>query len=122
MPFQKLWLNLRSHDKSAQGHHVRVGSFASVWPDHGDFRYTPVNGHPQDRLACLEVVPQAAFARLFRPTARTKLGQRLGRTISKNYAVVRTYVFFAFARSPADGFNVDNVHVSAHVRDQPFLL
>ena|SRR6266404_3806172 len=25
MPFQKLWLSRRSHDKSTQGHHVRVG-------------------------------------------------------------------------------------------------
>ena len=31
-----------------------VGSFASVWPDHGDFRSTPVNGHSQDRRACLK--------------------------------------------------------------------
>src|SRR5437762_11737315 len=30
------------------------GSFASVWPDHGDFRSTPVNGHSQDRRACLK--------------------------------------------------------------------
>jgi hypothetical protein len=30
-------------------------SFASVWPDHGDFRSTPVNGHSQDRRACLKV-------------------------------------------------------------------
>src|SRR5258708_21004678 len=34
--------------------HVRNGSFASVWPDHGDFRSTPVNGHSQDRRACLK--------------------------------------------------------------------
>jgi hypothetical protein len=27
---------------------VRIGSFASVWADHGDFRSTPVNGHSQD--------------------------------------------------------------------------
>jgi hypothetical protein len=33
---------------------VRLGSFASVWPDHGDFRSTPVNGHSQDRRACLK--------------------------------------------------------------------
>ena len=30
------------------------GSFASVGPDHGDFRSTPVNGHSQDRWACLK--------------------------------------------------------------------
>ena len=30
-------------------------SIASVWSDHGDFRTTPVNGHSQDRLACLKV-------------------------------------------------------------------
>src|SRR6476659_4953130 len=30
------------------------GSFASVWPDHGDFRSTPVNGHSQDRRAGLK--------------------------------------------------------------------
>jgi len=35
---------------------VRWGSFASVWPDHGDFRSTPVNGHSQDRRACLKGV------------------------------------------------------------------
>jgi hypothetical protein len=29
----------------------QLGSFASVWPDHGDFRSTPVNGHSQDRRA-----------------------------------------------------------------------
>src|SRR3954452_16151668 len=29
-------------------------SFASVWPDHGDFRSSPVNGHSQDRRACLK--------------------------------------------------------------------
>jgi hypothetical protein len=34
--------------------HVRSGSIASVWPDHGDFRSTPVNGHSQDRRACLK--------------------------------------------------------------------
>ena len=33
---------------------VCFGSFASVWPDHGDFRSTPVNGHSQDRRACLK--------------------------------------------------------------------
>jgi hypothetical protein len=33
---------------------VRIGSFASVWPDYGDFRSTPVNGHPQDSRACLK--------------------------------------------------------------------
>jgi len=33
---------------------VRVGSIASVWPDHGDFRSTPVNGHSQDRRGCLK--------------------------------------------------------------------
>jgi hypothetical protein len=32
MPSQKLWLNLRSHNKSAQGHHVRVGSFSDQSP------------------------------------------------------------------------------------------
>ena len=25
-----------------------------VWPDHGDFRPTPVNGHSQDGRACLK--------------------------------------------------------------------
>jgi hypothetical protein len=29
-----------------------VGSFASVWPDHCDFRSTPVNGHLQAGRAC----------------------------------------------------------------------
>jgi hypothetical protein len=29
-------------------------ALASVWPDHGDFRSTPVNGHSQDRWACLK--------------------------------------------------------------------
>ncbi len=33
---------------------VAFGSFASVWPDYGDFRSTPVNGHSQDRQACLK--------------------------------------------------------------------
>ena len=33
---------------------VRNGSFASVWPDDGDFQSTPVNGHSQDRRACLK--------------------------------------------------------------------
>jgi hypothetical protein len=33
---------------------ARNGSFASVWPNHGDFRSTPVNGHSQDRRACLK--------------------------------------------------------------------
>jgi hypothetical protein len=37
------------HEKA----HVRFGSCASVWPDHGDFRSTPVNGLSQDRRACL---------------------------------------------------------------------
>jgi hypothetical protein len=32
----------------------RCGSFASVWPDRGDFRSTMVNGHSQDRRACLK--------------------------------------------------------------------
>jgi hypothetical protein len=27
----------------------RNGSFASVWPDHGGFQSTPVNGHSRDR-------------------------------------------------------------------------
>jgi hypothetical protein len=35
----------------APSQHFRKGSFASVWPDHGDFRSTPVNGHSQDRRA-----------------------------------------------------------------------
>ena len=30
------------------------GSVASVWPDHGDFRSAPVNGHSQDRWAGLK--------------------------------------------------------------------
>jgi hypothetical protein len=30
-----------------------LGSFASVWPDHGDCRSTPVNGHSQDKRSCL---------------------------------------------------------------------
>ena len=30
------------------------GSNASGWPDHGYFRSTPVNGHSQDRQACLK--------------------------------------------------------------------
>src|SRR3954453_12997510 len=29
-------------------------SFASVWPDYGDFRSTPVNGHSQDGRAFLK--------------------------------------------------------------------
>ena len=33
---------------------VGDGSFVSVWPDHGDFRSTPANGHSQDRRACLK--------------------------------------------------------------------
>jgi hypothetical protein len=32
----------------------RCGSFASVWPDHGDFRSTPVTGHSQNGRACLK--------------------------------------------------------------------
>jgi hypothetical protein len=39
-------INLRDSD-------ICYGSFASVWPDHDDFRSTPVNGHSQDRRACL---------------------------------------------------------------------
>jgi hypothetical protein len=31
-------------------------SIASVWPDHGNFRSTPANGHSQDRRACLKGV------------------------------------------------------------------
>ena len=34
--------------------HVRNGSFASVRTDRGDFRSTPVNGHSQNRRACLK--------------------------------------------------------------------
>ena len=33
---------------------ARFGSFASVWPDHGDFRSTAVNGHLQAGRACLK--------------------------------------------------------------------
>ena len=33
---------------------ARYGSFASVWPGHGDFPFTPVNGRSQDRRACLK--------------------------------------------------------------------
>jgi hypothetical protein len=43
-----------SDDNSADAYDVRAGSFASVWPDYGDFRSTPVNGHSQDRRACLK--------------------------------------------------------------------
>jgi hypothetical protein len=32
---------------------TQPGSFASVWPDHGDFRSTLANGHSH-RRACLE--------------------------------------------------------------------
>src|SRR4029450_5350055 len=39
------------------------GSIASVWPDHGDFRYTPVNGPPQDGRACLTKVPISEVTR-----------------------------------------------------------
>jgi hypothetical protein len=43
------------HDgNTAKWLNVRSGSFASVWPNHGDFRSTPVNGHSQDRRACLK--------------------------------------------------------------------
>jgi hypothetical protein len=41
---------------------VRNGSIASVSPDHGDFRSTPVNGHSQDRRACLKVPMAEIFA------------------------------------------------------------
>ena len=34
--------------------HISTLPFASVWPDHGDFRPNPVNGHFQDRQACLK--------------------------------------------------------------------
>jgi hypothetical protein len=34
--------------------HIPTLPIASVWPDHGDFRSTPVNGHAQDRRACLK--------------------------------------------------------------------
>jgi len=40
---------------------VAVGSFASVSPDHGDFRSTPVNGHSQDRRACLKGAKRRPF-------------------------------------------------------------
>jgi hypothetical protein len=33
---------------------VGFGSFASVWPDHGDFRSIPVNGHSQGGRTCLK--------------------------------------------------------------------
>ena len=36
---------------------VHVGSFESVWPDHGDFRSIPVTGHSPDRRACLKGAP-----------------------------------------------------------------
>ena len=39
------------HDGESE---VRNGSFASVWPDQGDLRSTPVNGHSQDTWACLK--------------------------------------------------------------------
>src|SRR2546429_7058701 len=34
--------------------HIPTLPIASVSPDHGDFRSTPVNGHSQDRRACLK--------------------------------------------------------------------
>ncbi len=43
-----------SAGSSAPASHFCNGSFASVGPDHGDFRSTPVNGHSQDRRACLK--------------------------------------------------------------------
>jgi hypothetical protein len=46
----------------------RCGSKASGWPDHGDFRSTPVSGHSQDRRACLK---GASFGLMH----RTKTGQ-----------------------------------------------
>jgi hypothetical protein len=39
---------------SARVVHVGSGSFASVWPGPGDYRSTPVNGHSQDKRACLK--------------------------------------------------------------------
>src|SRR5439155_16654239 len=37
-----------------EGAIVQANKFASVWPDHGDFRSIPVNGHSQDGRACLK--------------------------------------------------------------------
>ena len=44
----------RRADRNSCSLHVCYGSFASVWPDHSDFRSTHVNGHSQDRRACLK--------------------------------------------------------------------
>ena len=47
--------NPRAFLNSAHADRMSVpGSVASVWPDHGDFRSAPVNGHSQDRRACLK--------------------------------------------------------------------
>jgi hypothetical protein len=46
--------NPKNLDANLQAVSAKGRSFASVWPDHGDFRSTPVNGHAQDRRACLK--------------------------------------------------------------------
>src|SRR3979490_818311 len=49
--------------------HVRVGSNASVWPDHGHFRSSPVNGH---RCPASQVrkVPSGDMAAAAKPALR----------------------------------------------------
>ena len=34
--------------------HISTLPLASVWPDHGDFGFSSVNGHSQDGRACLK--------------------------------------------------------------------
>ena len=50
----------------------RYGSFASVWPDHGDFRH-PVNGHSRDRRACLKRANSGHPATRDQPAPRSRL-------------------------------------------------
>ena len=60
LPMQKRQLKTLAHlsghneHRSGSSKKVCIASFASVWPDHGDFRSTPVNGHSRDRRACLK--------------------------------------------------------------------
>jgi hypothetical protein len=72
---------------------VRLGSIASVWPDHGDFRSTLVNGHSQDRRACLKgAISDVAgckgspgpFWRSARALLRPKKGLRIAAIVFRN--------------------------------------
>ena len=54
-PKEDLLLTMGSHNVTQTGDAMSaLGSNASVRPDYGDFRSTPVNGHSQDRRACLK--------------------------------------------------------------------